>query len=140
MVAEIQFAMNGPNMESVEFQLNGGHLIPATLFINLMTEKFQVINKHLRSTETNLQITATVNSTKASIKFHDINFEDSELHHMILSNQPDIKDQLIYLWTEMWDLLRYYHIDDHHAELVSIDTFYSDLEYDLMVQANFMDF
>ena len=39
MVAEIQFAMNGPNMESVEFQLNGGHLIPATLFINLMTEK-----------------------------------------------------------------------------------------------------
>ena len=140
MAAEIQFAMNGPNMESVEFQLNGGHLIPATLFINLMTEKFQVINKHLRSTETNLRITATVNSTQASIKFHDINFEDSELCHMILSNQPDIKDQLIYLWTEMWDLLRYYHIDDHHAELVSIDTFYSDLEYDLMVQANFMDF
>ena len=82
-MAEIQFAMNGPNMESVEFQLNGGHSIPATLFINLMTEKFQVINKHLRSTETNLQITATVNSTKASIKFHDINFEDSELHHVV---------------------------------------------------------
>ena len=140
MVAEIQFAMNGPNMESVEFQLNSGHLIPATLFINLMTEKFQVINKHLRSTKTNLRITATVNSTQASIKFHDINYEDSELYHMILSNQPDIKDQLIYLWTEMWDLLQYYHIDDHHAELDSINTFYSDLEYDLMVQANFMDF
>ena len=105
MVAEIQFAMNGPNMESVEFQLNGGHLIPATLFINLMTEKFQVINKHLHSTETNLRITATVNSTKASIKFHDINFEDSELHHVIVANQPDIKDQPIYLWTEMRDLL-----------------------------------
>ena len=140
MAAEIKFAVNGPNMESVEFQLNGGHSIPATLFINLMTEKFQVINKHLCSTETNLRITATVNSTKASIKFHDINFEDSELCHVILSNQPDIKDQLIYLWTEMRDLLRYYHIDDHHAELVSIDTFYSDLEYDTLVQANFMDF
>ena len=140
MVAEIQFTMNGPNMESVEFQLNGRHSIPATLFINLMTEKFQVINKHLHSTETNLRITATVNSTKASIKFLDINFEDSELRHMILSNQPDIKDQLIYLWTKMRDLLRYYHINDHHAELVSIDTFYSDLEYDTLVQANFMDF
>ena len=105
MVAEIQFAMNGPNMESVEFQLNGGHSITATLFINLMTEKFQVINKHLHSTETNLRITATVNNTKASIKFHDINFKDSELCHVIVSNQPDIKDQLIYLWTEMWDLL-----------------------------------
>ena len=140
MVAEIKFAMNGPNMESVEFQLSSGHSIPATLFINLMTEKFQVINKHLHSTGTNLWITATVNSTKASIKFHDIYFEDSELHHVLLSNQPDIKDQLIYLWTEMWDLLRYYHIDDHHAELVSIDTFYSDLEYDTLVQVNFMDF
>ena len=140
MAAEIKFAMNGPNMESVEFQLSGGHSIPATQFINLMTEKFQVINKHLCSTETNVRITATVNSTKASIKFHNIYFEDSELHHMLLSNQPDIKDQLIYLWTEMRDLLRYYHIDDHHAELVSIDTFYSDLEYDTLVQVNFMDF
>ena len=127
-------------MESVKFQLNGGHVIPATLFINLMTEKFQVINKHLRSTETNLQITASVNGTQVSIKFHGINYEDSELCHIILYNQPDIKDNLIYLWTEMRDLLRYYHIDDHQAELDSIDIFYSDLEYDLLVQANFMDF
>ena len=140
MVAEILFAMKGPNMESVKFQLNCGHVIPATLFINLMTEKFQVINKHLHSTETNLRITASVNGTQASIKFHDISYEDSELCHIILYNQPDIKDHLIYLWTEMWDLLRYYHIDDHQAELDSIDIFYSDLEYDLLVQANFMDF
>ena len=140
MVAKIKFAMNGPNMKSAVNQLSGGHSIPAALFINLMTEKFQLINKHLRSTRTYLMITATVNSTKASIKFHDIYFEDSELCHMILSNQPDIKDQLIYLWTEMQDLLRYYHIDNHDAELVSINTFYSDLEYDALVQANFMDF
>ena len=123
MVAEILFAMKGPNMESVEFQLNGGHSLPATLFINLMTEKCQVINKHLRSTETNLRITASVNGTQASIKFHDINYEDSELCHIILYNQPDIKDHLIYLWTETRDLLRYYHIDDHQAELDSIDIF-----------------
>ena len=140
MAVEILFAIKGPNMESVEFQLNGGHVIPATLFINLMTEKFQVINKHLRSTETNLRITASVNGTQASIKFHDISYEDSELCHIILYNQPDIKDHLIYLWTEMQDLLRYYHINDHQAELDSIDIFYSDLEYDLLMQANFMDF
>ena len=40
----------------------------------------------------------------------------------------------------MCDLLRYYHIDDHNAELASIDTFYSDLAYEELVQANFMDF
>ena len=140
MVAEIKFVMNGPNMESAVNQLISGHLIPTALFINLMTEKFQLINKHLHSTRDYLMITATVNGTRASIKFHDIYFKDSELHHVILSNQHDIKNQLIYLWTEMWDLLRYYHIDDHDAELVSIDTFYSDLEYDALVEANFMDF
>ena len=120
--------------------MNSGHKILATLFINLMTEKFQVINKHLCSTETNLWITASVNGTQASITFHDISYEDSELCHFILYNQPDIKDHLIYLWTEVWDLLRSYHIDDHQAELDNIDIFYSDLEYDLLVQANFMDF
>ena len=104
MAAEILFAIKGPNMESVEYQLNGGHEIPAALFINLMTEKFQVINKHLRSTETNLQITASVNGTQASVRFHDISYEDSELCHIIFYNQPDIKDHLIYLWTEVWDL------------------------------------
>ena len=69
MAAEIKFAMNGPNMESVEFQLSGGHSIPATLFINLMTEKFQVINKHLHCTGTNLWITATVNSQRLLLNF-----------------------------------------------------------------------
>ena len=140
MEAAIKFAVNEPTMESALNILSGGHLVPATLFINLMTEKFQLINKHLCSTRSYLRITATVNGTKASIKFHDIYFEDSKLCHMILSNLPDIKDQLIYLWTEMLDLLRHYHIDDHHAELISIDTFYSNLEYDLLVQAHFMDF
>ena len=91
--------------ESVEYQLNDGHEILATLFINLMTEKFQIINKHLCSTETNLWITASVNGTQASITFHDISYEDSELCHIIFYNQPDIKDHLIYLWTEVWDLL-----------------------------------
>ena len=140
MAAEILFAIKGPHMESVELQLNGEHAIPATLFINLMAEKIQVINKHLCSTETNLRITACVHNTQASIKFHDIGYEDSELCHIILYNQPDIKDHLIYLWTEMWALLRHYHIDNHQAELDNIDIFYSDLEYDMLVQANFMDF
>ena len=96
MAAEILFVMKGPNMESVEFQLSSGHSLPATLFINLMTEKCQVINKHLRSTETTLRIIATVNNTTASIKFHDIKFEESELRQVVVLNQPDIMDQLIY--------------------------------------------
>ena len=58
--------------------------------------------------------------------------------HVTLSNLPDLEDQLIYLWTEMRDLLRYYHIDNHAAELASINIFYHDLAYNKMMQANFM--
>ena len=81
---------------------------------------------------------ASVTNTMASIKFHDIYLEDSELRHVTLSNKPDLEDQLIYLWTEMHDLLRYYHIDNHAVELASIDIFYHELAYNEMMQANFM--
>ena len=35
-------------------------------------------------------------------------------------------------------MLRYYQINDHEAELSVIDSFYSSLAYDQMVQAIFM--
>ena len=55
-----------------------------------------------------------------------------------LSNHPDLEDQLIHLWTEVRDVLRCYQIDDHDAELSSIDTFYHELEYNEMVATDFM--
>ena len=138
MDAAFEFAVNGLNMEFVLDQIRNGHSVPAGLFIDIMTEKCQLINKHLHTTRDYLMIMASVTNTMASIKFHDIYLEDSELRHVTLSNLPDLEDQLIHLWTEVHDLLRYYHIDDHDAELTSIDTFYSDLAYEDLVQANFM--
>ena len=60
------------------------------------------------------------------------------MRHVTLSNMPDLENQIRHLWTEMRDFLHYFHIDDHGAELTSIDTFYRELEYNQMVQANFM--
>ena len=65
--------------------------------------------------------------------------EDSELRTVTLSNLPDLEDQLIQLWTEVRDLLRFYHEDDHIAELASIDTFYRDFTYNQMM-AEFFNF
>ena len=66
-----------------------------------MTEKFQLINKHLRSTN-QFMANGHITNTKASIKFHDINFEDSELvpHDNTCQTNLILEDQLIYLWTE----------------------------------------
>ena len=46
-------------------------------------------------------ITASITNQSASIQFHDILFEDSEFHHVTLSNLPDLEDQLIHLWTKV---------------------------------------
>ena len=138
MEAAYEFALNGENMEFAMSLVRDGHKIPDTLFIDILTEKCWLINKHMHSTRDCLIIVASITNDTASIKFHDIHYENSEMHHVTLSNMPDLEDQLIYVWTEMRDFLRYFHIDDHAAELASIDTFYSDLEYDRMVEANFM--
>ena len=138
MDAAFEFAVNGDNMEFTMDPIRDECSVPAALFIDILTEKCQLINKHLHNTHDHLMMMASITYTLASIQFHDILFEDSEFRCVTLSNLPDLEDQLIHLWTEVHDILRYYHIDNHEVELVAINTFYSDLAYNEMVQANFM--
>ena len=79
MQAAFEFAINGPNMEFALNRIREGHSVPAGLFIDIMTEKCQLINKHLCKTREYLMIMASVTNMTASIKFHDIYLEDSEL-------------------------------------------------------------
>ena len=138
MEAAFEFAVNREIMEFASGLVRNGHTIPASLFIDILTEKCQLLIKHLCSTRDCLMIVACITNDTTSIKFHDIHYKISEMRHVTLSNMPDLEDQLRYLWTEMRNFLCYFHIDDHAAELASIDTFYRELEYNQMVQANFM--
>ena len=138
MDATFEFAVNGPNMEFAFDLMKDGHTVPAGLFIDILMEKCQLINKHIHESKDCLMMMASITNTIASIKFYDRNLEDYQLLHVTLSNLPDLEDQLYHLWTEVCGLLWDYNIDDHAAELSSIDTFYSDLAYEEMVQANFM--
>ena len=133
-----EFALNSEKMDFALSRIWQGHPIPARLFIDILTEKCQLINQYLCSTRDCLLVVANITNNTASVKFHDIHYENSEMHHITLSNMPDLEDQLIFLWTEVRDFLRYFHIDDHAVELASIDSFYQNLEYDQMVAANFM--
>ena len=99
MDAAFEFAVNGENMESAMYLIRDGHTVPAALFIDILTEKCQLINKHLCDSCDHLNIMASITNTSASIQFHDILFEDSEC--VTLSNLPDLEDQLIHLWTEV---------------------------------------
>ena len=138
MDAAFKFAVNGENMEFTMYLIRDGHAVSAALFFNILTEKCKLINRHLRDSHDHLMIMASITNQSASIQFHDILFENSEFHHVTLSNLPDLEDQLIHLWTEVWDALRYYHINDHNAELASIDTFYCNLAIDHFMQEGFV--
>ena len=138
MDAAFKFAVNGPNIEFAFNLMKDGRTVPASLFIDILTEKCQLINKHTRESKDCLMMMASITNTMASIKLNDRNLEDSQLLHVTLSNLPVLEDQLYHLWIEVHGLLRYYNIDDHAAELSRIDTFYSDLAYEELLQANFM--
>ena len=118
--------------------MTDGHNIPGGLFVDILTKKCQLIHKHIHEAKDYLMMVASVTNTKATIKFFDRELEDSQLLHITLSNLPDLEDQLYQLWIEVCGLLRDYTIDDHAAELCSIDTYYSTLEYEEMVQADLL--
>ena len=137
MEAAINFAVSGEKMEFTTSLINAGRPILAALFIDLLTKKCQLINKHVRKSRWTLMITANIINSSVTIRFHDLLFADSKFHHITLSNLSDLEDQLIYLWTEVRDLLQYFHINDHTEELDSITTFYRNLAYNQFVQADF---
>ena len=139
MEAAIEFATSGENMEFAIYRIREGHLTPPALFIDILVEKCQLINHHFCNTRDHLRIVTSVTNMAATIKFHDISLEDSELKIVTLSNTSDLEEQLIQLWTEVQKLLKYYHEDDRIAELASIDTYYRDFEYNQMM-AEFFNF
>ena len=139
MEAAIEFGTSGENMEFAIYRIREGHPTPPSLFIDILVEKCQLINHHFCNTRDHLRIVTSVTNMAATIKFHDISLEDSELKIVSLSNTSDLEEQLIQLWTEVQKLLKYYHEDDRIAELASIDTYYRDFEYNQMM-AEFFNF
>ena len=133
MDAAFEFAVNGLNMEFAIHLVADGHGIPGGLFVDILTEKCQLIHKHIKASKDCLLMVANVNNTVATIKLFDRNLEDSQLLHCTISNHSDLEDQLYRLWIEVQGILKDYTIDDHAAELRNIDTYYSSLEYEEMM-------
>ena len=66
MEAAIKFAVSGEKMEIITDLVNDGHLIPAALFVDTLTEKCQLLNTHVHFRET-LMITASITDSSATI-------------------------------------------------------------------------
>ena len=139
MEATFEFAVNGFLMEFAIGLGMDGHPIPGGLFVDILTEKCKLIHKCIQEAKDCLMMVATVTNTVATIKFYDRNLEDSQLLMVTVSNLPDLEDQLYHLCIEVHGLLKIYTCrQDHAVELCSIDTYYHELEYDKMVQADLL--
>ena len=138
MDAAIEFAVSGETMDFALDRIRNGYLTPPALFTEIIVEKCQLVNHHFLNTRDHLQIVANVTNTTAIITFHDTILEDSELKIVAISNTSDIENQLIHLWTEVQQILKFYHEDDRIAELASIDTYYRTFAYNWMIVQHFM--
>ena len=135
MDATFEFLVNGLNMEFAIHLIADGHSIPDGLFVDILTKKCQLLHKHIKSSRNYLMLVANISAKMATIKLFNKNLMDSQLLHCTISNLWDLEDQLYCLWIEVCSILKSYTVDDHSAELRNIDTYYSSLEYEEMMQA-----
>ena len=94
MDAAFEFSVNGFNMEFAIKLIADGHDVSDGLFVDILTEKFQLIHKHIRTSKDCLMMVANISNTMATIKLFDRDLEDSQLLYCTISNHTDLEEQL----------------------------------------------
>ena len=75
--------------------------LPETFFVETLTKKAEMVKKHLKDTNSNLVICASIGPNLATFKFFKPQEEDSLKLHYTLSNHGDLKEQLYQLWVQL---------------------------------------
>ena len=70
------------------------------LFIDIMTEKTQMLIDHLKHLHLGLSLMANISENIAIVRLYDNYAINSLLLHVTISNLWDIKGQLFRLWIE----------------------------------------
>ena len=105
MDAAFELSVNGLNMDFAINLIADGHDVPNGLFVDILTEKCQLIHKHIRASKNCLMVVANISNTMATIKLFDRDLEDSQLLYCTISNHTDLEKQLYRLWIEVWGIL-----------------------------------
>ena len=135
MDAAFKFSFNGLNMEFAINLAAEGCSIPEGLFIDILTEKCQLLHQHIKSSKDCLMLVTNIGHSVATIKLFDKNLMDSQLLHCTISNLWDLEEQLYKLWIEVHGVLKDYAIQDPLSELRHITDYYSSSTYQDMMHA-----
>ena len=95
MDAAFEFTVNGLNMEFAINLVADSRGIPGRLFIDILTEKCQLIHKHIKTSKDCLLMVANINNMVATIKLFDRDLEDSQLLHCTISNHMDLGRSIV---------------------------------------------
>ena len=101
MDAAFEFSVKGLNMEFAINLVRDGHSIPDGLFVDILTEKCQLLHKNIKSSKDCLMLVANIGGTMATIKLFNKKLTDSQLLHCTISNLRDLEEQLYRLWIEV---------------------------------------
>ena len=124
MDAAFEFSVNGLNMELTIHLVRDGHSIPDGLFVDILTEKCQLLHQHIKSSKDCLMLVANIGRMVATIKLFNKNLMDSQLLHCTISNLGIWRNNYID-----------YAVDDPSVELKNIDDYYSSTTYEDMMRA-----
>ena len=134
----LEFSVNGLNMEFVIHLAADGHSIPDLLFVDILTEKCQLLHQHIWSYRDCLILVANIGCTVATIKLFDKNKLDSQLLHFTVSTLWNLEEQLYRLWIEVHRVLKDYVVNDPLLELRNITDYYHSMAYHDMLSACLM--
>ena len=72
-----------------------------TLFVQLLTEKANMLKQHLKDTKSNLVMGANIRPNMTTFKLYNTKEEDSLKLHVTISNLGDIGEQLYQLMIQL---------------------------------------
>ena len=108
-----QFAIEGLNMAFAVELTHEGKPLPKLLFIDIITEKTQMLVNHLKQLHLGLSLVANISENVATVKIYDNYAVNSLKLHVTISNLWDIEDQLFRPWIEVNSV-----INDHMPALI----------------------
>ena len=88
-----QFAMEGLNMAFAAELEHEGKPLPQGIFLDIMTEKTQMLVDHIKHLHLGLALVANIGENVVTVKLYDNYVVDSLRLHVTLSSLWDIEDQ-----------------------------------------------
>ena len=85
-----------------------GKPLPKGLFLDIMTEKTQMLADHIKQLQLGLALVVNIGENVATVKVYNNYVVDSLWLHVTLSNLWDIEDQLYRLFIEVNGVIRSY--------------------------------